>query len=130
MDQLIQKKDVVAILPTGFGKSIIYQAYPFIYSLYNGIELPNLNKYVMVITPLNSLSENQIKECKEKGIAACAIEFNAEGLSEMSTWERGIFRSTEVPGYILSPRNVSFKGKRKKFATKLQISHFPLRSCN
>lgn len=54
--------DVLALLPTGGGKSICFQV-PGLYK--DGLTL--------VISPLISLMEDQVKNLKSKGIKACAI---------------------------------------------------------
>jgi RecQ family ATP-dependent DNA helicase len=62
---LIHKRDVCAILATGFGKSICYQ-------------LPHLidNKNIIVISPLISLMNDQFTDLKNKKINVCI--FNSE----------------------------------------------------
>ena len=59
IDSLINKNDTIAILATGGGKSICFQI-PALLS--SGITL--------VITPLISLMQNQVKELKKKNISA------------------------------------------------------------
>lgn len=54
--RLLMRKDTIVLLPTGAGKSIIYQLASFI--------LPGM---VVVISPLNSLIEDQINNLEEKG---------------------------------------------------------------
>ena len=68
LESIYNKKDTVAILPTGYGKSLIYQLLP-----------PLLSKcekaVVLVISPLNSLIDDQIKKinnCSE--IRATALK--------------------------------------------------------
>ena len=55
LESIYNKKDTVAILPTGYGKSLIYQLLP-----------PLLSKcekaIVLVISPLNSIIDDQIKK--------------------------------------------------------------------
>ena len=55
LEAIYNKKDTVAILPTGYGKSLIYQLLP-----------PLLSKFkkavVLVISPLNSLIDDQVKK--------------------------------------------------------------------
>ena len=54
LEVLISGHDVIAILPTGFGKSLIYQ-------LFCETKLAtNPNEYILVVAPLNSIVEDQI----------------------------------------------------------------------
>ncbi len=58
----LEGRDVVAILPTGGGKSVCFQ-------------VPALMKegVCLVITPLIALMQDQVKQLKQRGIAAVAI---------------------------------------------------------
>ena len=57
-----KKKDVLAVLATGFGKSICYQI-PFLVT----------NKCVIVISPLISLMEDQMKQLEKLNIPNCCF---------------------------------------------------------
>lgn len=54
--------DVIAILPTGFGKSLIYQLLPWM------LPVKEKNNIVIVAAPLNSIIEDQISSLKHRGI--------------------------------------------------------------
>ena len=59
-------KDVFALLPTGFGKSLIYQIAPLVAK-----ELGTKpNPIVIVVSPLVALVEDQIKEATKLGLNA------------------------------------------------------------
>ena len=67
-------KDTLAILPTSYGKSMIYQMLPPLFC-----ELENAsNPIVLVVSPLKSLIRNQIDEVKELetyfGIKGCSLD--------------------------------------------------------
>ncbi len=62
IDAVMMKHDVVAILPTGGGKSVCFQV-PAL--MQEGI--------CLVITPLIALMQDQVKQLKQLGIAAVAI---------------------------------------------------------
>ena len=51
---LLKKKDVLGLLPTGFGKSLIFQPYPRIFELVNGRK----NCHVIIVSSLNSRFRN------------------------------------------------------------------------
>lgn len=59
---VLQKKDVIAILPTGGGKSLCFQV-PTL--LQEGI--------CLVITPLIALMQDQVKQLRHRGVAAVAV---------------------------------------------------------
>ncbi len=62
IESVIQKKDTLALLPTGGGKSVCYQV-PGLY----------LDGFCLVITPLIALMKDQVSALKKKGISANAI---------------------------------------------------------
>ncbi|XP_019624894.1 PREDICTED: ATP-dependent DNA helicase Q-like SIM isoform X1 [Branchiostoma belcheri] len=73
-------EDVLALLPTGFGKSLIYQLVPLVCkaylqtegersSLFPGVE----NPIVIVVSPLVALMEDQVKEAAKLGITAAQL---------------------------------------------------------
>ena len=63
IDYIVKKKrDVCAILATGFGKSLCYQL-PFLIT----------KKSVIVISPLLALMEDQYKELQSRNIPVCCF---------------------------------------------------------
>ena len=65
---VLEKKDVIALLPTGGGKSICFQ-------------LPAMMRegVCLVISPLISLIQDQVENLKKRGIKATSIQ---SGVSE------------------------------------------------
>ena len=61
--QLFTEGDLVAVLPTGFGKSLIFQL----------LALVNDDHVVLVICPLKSIVNDQIKEASSMGISAGSL---------------------------------------------------------
>ncbi|XP_062573726.1 uncharacterized protein LOC134235606 [Saccostrea cucullata] len=61
-----ESKDLVCLLPTGFGKSVIFQLMPFI------TEDPMA--VVLVISPLNAIMKDQVRKLCESGIPACFLD--------------------------------------------------------
>lgn len=57
IDNVLSKKDTIALLPTGFGKSVTYQIPALI-----------LNKLTIIISPLIALMLDQVEGLKKKGI--------------------------------------------------------------
>ena len=72
--QYILKKDVFAVLPTGMGKSLIFQTVPDICSRLNkrGFQYPE-NPILLVICPLVSLVESHMEELKARQISAAYL---------------------------------------------------------
>jgi ATP-dependent DNA helicase RecQ len=90
-------RDVMAVLPTGGGKSLCYQ-------------LPSvlLNKLVIVVSPLIALMKDQVSSLQKKGIAAGCLH-SGQSLDE----KREVFQSIKQGGaYLLylSPERVQKDG--------------------
>jgi superfamily II DNA helicase RecQ len=65
---LLQGKDVVCILPTGFGKSLIFQLY-----ILTKLKIKETVPCILIISPLKSVVEDQIKELSKFGLSAIAL---------------------------------------------------------
>ena len=81
--QFVQKKtDVFVNLPTGYGKSLIYQALPFIYDSI----LEAAGHIVVVVSTLVNLMKDQVDKLANLGILAASLseitEENAKGVVE------------------------------------------------
>lgn len=108
IDNLLMNKDVLAVMPTGGGKSVCFQ-------------VPALMKQgtTIVISPLISLMEDQISTLLENGINAVTINSSLD--FEMST---EIFRQAYRREYTLiyvSPERLDFAGFRR-LAERIDIS--------
>lgn len=62
INQVLSGNDVIALLPTGGGKSLCYQLPPLI-----------LGGICIVITPLVALMQDQVSQLKDRGIKALAL---------------------------------------------------------
>ena len=74
MENVVNGKDTLAILPTSYGKSLIYQMLPPL-----SIEMKiATNPILIVVSPLKFLIRNQIDEIKELEsyfqIKGCSLE--------------------------------------------------------
>lgn len=71
IESVLEGNDILALLPTSYGKSICYQI-PFLYT----------NKNVIVISPLISLMQDQMRELKEKNIDVVCLNSTNKNRSE------------------------------------------------
>ena len=68
-------KDVSVLLPTGFGKSIIYEVLPFLYDYKLGRLNTRIKSLVVVVSPLLSLMADQVSHLRHRGamlLSRCA----------------------------------------------------------
>ena len=63
LQHIIKKRDVLAVMPTGSGKSLLYQLPSLI--------LPGIT---VVVSPLIALIKDQIDKMKQRGVAVCRID--------------------------------------------------------
>ena len=89
---ILLKKDVCGILPTGFGKSVCYQL-PYLYN----------KKNVIIISPLIALMEDQVRQLNDLNIPVCCLNSNnnnkQEDLKEIFKGNPKIIYTT--PEYLL-----------------------------
>ena len=91
LEAVMSGQDVLAVLPAGFGKSLVYQLVPFVMSLKNGIPLTNTKYCILVVAPLNSIMTDQCTALSTQGISSCAIDFmchQAETFNTDSVFEK------------------------------------------
>ena len=62
----ISGHDCVGVLPTNYGKSLIFQLMPGVIKHFN----PEIDPIIIVVTPINALIADQIKRCDEIGLTA------------------------------------------------------------
>ena len=79
-DYLLNGQDVIAILPTGFGKSTVFHLLPyilpFISSSNSGATTTSSNQnIVLVVGPLNSIMDDQMKFLSDVGIPCGVVRF-------------------------------------------------------
>ena len=85
---LLNGNDSLGVLPTNFGKSIIYQLAPFV-SRYlfkeKGHKQFSPHPVIIVISPINALIDDQINRCLEMNLRA--VKLSAENISVFKTGE-------------------------------------------
>lgn len=97
---ILQKKDVLAVLPTGGGKSLCYQ-FPAVY----------LKQLVVVVSPLIALMKDQVESLKKIGAPAGCLY---SGQSDFE--KRAVFSEIEKGGLFilyLSPERIQKEGFRR-----------------
>jgi len=86
MQLVLEERDVFISLPTGFGKSIIFQALPLVF---DECKPQSTGHIVIVISPLLSLIEDQIHSLRHLGIKCISLTDTTE--EERKQVERGDF---------------------------------------
>ncbi|XP_057296073.1 uncharacterized protein LOC130625010 [Hydractinia symbiolongicarpus] len=75
-EQLINGNDTLAVLPTGYGKSILYQLLPFV------MPLQKKRNIVIVVSPLNAIIEDQQKILSQRGVEVATLTYEREECTE------------------------------------------------
>ena len=80
-------KDAFVWLPTGYGKSICYQALPFVfdYKLERISAHPTQRSVVIVVSPLVSLMVDQVSRLQKEGFFSAAVLSGNHGVDKKST---------------------------------------------
>ncbi len=97
IDSVVQGEDVISLLPTGYGKSIVFQVSALL-----------LKHLTIIITPLIALMEDQVMHLKKKGISAVAIHSNLS-LLEQDIIYKGILKQKYKMIYIAPERLQNLK---------------------
>ncbi|XP_044183719.1 ATP-dependent DNA helicase hus2/rqh1-like [Acropora millepora] len=88
---LLDGKDVMAILPTGFGKSLIFKLFTLVKMQEDGLTS------LVIVWPLVSITEDQIKDFEDLGIYAAKLHCDEKMLEEIAAREhRVIFGSAKA----------------------------------
>ena len=75
-------KDVFVLLPTGFGKSLIYQVLPFIFDFKLGRMRGPKRSLVVVVSPLISLMADQVASLRRRGVLAAILSSRSSHLDK------------------------------------------------
>ena len=79
-----ERKDALAVLPTGFGKSLIYQILPGIFDyVRSGCE--RHHSVVLVVSPLSALMRDQLKKL-EAFLNVCILQSAPEDEGEQKVF--------------------------------------------
>lgn len=111
IDVVLEGNDVLALLPTGGGKSICFQVPGLIFG---GLTI--------VISPLISLMEDQVKNLKSKGIRACAITSQMSFREIENVLNNAVYDAFDF--LYISPERIQttiFKERVKQMPLKLVV---------
>ena len=81
MKAIYDGRDVFVWLPTGYGKSLCYQASPFLMDFKKGLVDTENRCAVLVISPLVALMIDQVKSLRRRGVS-CSIVTSSGGIEE------------------------------------------------
>ena len=87
LQNLVKGQDVFVIQPTGSGKSLIFQSAPIVFDTVR--PLTNAKSIALVISPLSSLMQDQVRYLKSVGIKAEFIGDEQESEEAKQLVERG-----------------------------------------
>ena len=105
ISSVLSGSDVLVVLPTSFGKSMIYQALPWL-SVYLG---QRTSPIVLVMSPLVAIMKNQVVLMKRKGINAAFIGEEQQVQQVIST-----IRAGDIPLVYGSPEAILSASWRSK----------------
>ena len=92
LEAIYHGRDVVAVLPTGYGKSIIFHLLPslFLYKI-NYEHGAAAHPVVIVVSPLNALIKDQIRRLQEENVKAAILNVKKKTNSEDLDLDLGLF---------------------------------------
>ena len=94
----LEKRDVLTVLPTGFGKSLCYQALPGIFDFIES-EGKQKDSIVIVVSPLNALIRDQLQKLKDR-VNVCVLQSTVEDEGEQKvTVPKGVNKCSLLFGH-------------------------------
>ena len=78
LESITLKRDTIGVLPTGYGKSVIFHLLPFVADYLYSINVTRDNttcgNIVLIVTPLNAIIDDQIAILKNHGIEGAVLK--------------------------------------------------------
>jgi ATP-dependent DNA helicase RecQ len=90
IDHLVRKSHVLAVMPTGSGKSLCYQVPPLV-----------LNQRAVIVSPLMALMDDQVAALQDIGVPADRIHSNRTYEDNSEAWNR--FKARQPSLLYMSP---------------------------
>jgi superfamily II DNA helicase RecQ len=88
---LLKRRDTIGILPTGYGKSVIFHLLPYVADYLDktmdAMKENTGGNIVLIVTPLNALIDNQISILHEHRIEATVLKSKSHTASETDNEE-------------------------------------------
>ena len=79
VDCLLEGRDVFAVMPTGYGKSLVFQVFVKAMNCRKASQAMEANTVVLVICPLTSIIEDQVKEGESLGLKCVTLDEFMDG---------------------------------------------------
>ena len=108
--QIMNGRDVLAVMPTGGGKSVCYQA--------PAMHLPGIT---LVVSPLLALMEDQVRRLLDRGFPAACI---SSELPELMKDQAKRLPDRELPAGGVSPDLIAGRSKRAEAEDKTESASF------
>ena len=81
MEAIYKGRDVFVWLPTGYGKSLCYQALPFLMDSKRGFVNTDKRSAVFVVSPLVALMIDQVKSLRSRDVK-CSVVTSSSGIEK------------------------------------------------
>ena len=91
---VFQGKSVFISLPTGYGKSMCYQALPFVMDYQRGLVGCSETSAVLVVSPLTALMVDQVKSLRSRGVHTSIITSGGELVKGFMATESSLSRDS------------------------------------
>ena len=106
-EYILKGQDVIGVLPTGFGKSILFHLLPHF------IPVKTSKNIVIVVCPLNSIIEDQLEVLKARRVTANVLQLIGNKIdlvenlfgNEHETSEHVDVESTKIPQDVVNGNN-------------------------
>ena len=82
---VVNGQDCLIVLPTGYGKSLIYQMLPLLFDKTNlslNVTISEGKSIVIVVSPLNALIDDQINKLSSVGVACTSLRVCGADIKE------------------------------------------------
>jgi superfamily II DNA helicase RecQ len=104
---VVDRRDTLCVLPTGYGKSLIYQLLPFVF---NALCNEDAASSVILISPLNALMVDQISKLRQHMDVSVLKDSRKAMQSDMACVYNQIVRPSQIifahPEALLENRNI------------------------